>query len=497
MTLTLTEMVKKNVNQFPEKTALIYNETRLSYEMLYEKSNALANFLIDIGLKKGDRVGFLVKKTPEVIISFLGVVAAGGIFFPIDNNQNLNHIQYLLDITHPAALIVSESLQPLLSGLNIPCPDNKIIVIGKKSKKEYHSWDDIIADNYNGAPEININGDEATYLNLTSGTTGFPKCAVTTHDNIYWNTLSSVEGLGLTHEDIHICMMPVFMHPHELFARPLFLGGTIVLTDKISPKSITRAISENSVTCLMAIAPIYETLIRIHESTSFNFTTLRLPESGGMHFNPTLAEKFKKRFKIPIVPVWGSTETTGVALATPVNGKYKTGSMGKICPYYKVKIVDDNREELSSSEVGEMVIKGPGVCSAYFANPVETEKNMENGWYFTSDIVKKDSENYFYFVGRKSGMIKVAGLKVFPTEIEDLLMEHPKIAEVAVVKSQDGLHGEVPRAVIVAEKNIKIDKKEIRTYCEQRLSKYKVPRIIEFRTELPKTPGGKILWRNL
>lgn len=495
--MTLIEMMKRNVKLYPQKTALIYKNLEISYEMLYEKSNTLSIFLLGIGLKKGERVGLLMHKTPEVIVSFLGVTTAGGVVLPIDYNQTISHIQSLLNLTDPCALIVSESFQPLLSRLKVPSFENNIIVIGQKAKKHYHSWNDIMAGNSHDLPGVDIQGDDTAYLNLTSGTTGVSKCAVATYDNIYWNTLSAVEGMELTHEDVHLCMFPVFAHPHELFARPLYLGGTIVLIDKISPKHIARAIKDNNVTCMMAIASIYETLVRLHEPSSFNLTSLRLPESGGMHVNPTLAKQFKERFKIPIVPVWGSTESAGIALATPVNGRYKQGSMGKACPYYEVKIIDEDGKELPPHEVGEMVINGPAICSKYFRSLEETKKYIKDGWFYTGDIVKKDSEGYFYFVGRKSGMMKVAGLKVSPIEIEDILSAHPKIAEVAVVKEQDRLHGEVPRAVIVLKQGEKIDKKDIRAYCEGRMSKYKVPRIIDFRTELPKTPGGKILWRKL
>ena len=138
--MTIVEMLKKNVRLYPEKTALIYKESRISYEALYKRSIALTNYLIDIGLKKGERVGLLMQKTPEVIISFLGVTGAGGVAFPIDNNQTLNHIQFLLKLTTPSILIFSDSFQSMLSELSIPCPDEKIIVIGQKAKKQYQSW---------------------------------------------------------------------------------------------------------------------------------------------------------------------------------------------------------------------------------------------------------------------------------------------------------------------------------------------------------------------
>jgi long-chain acyl-CoA synthetase len=495
--MTLVEMLKRDAELFPDKTALIYGESIISYSVLFRKSNALANLLLGIGLKKGEKVGLLLKKTPEAIISFLGVAVSGGVVFPIDYNQTLTEIQFILNLTRPSVLIVAADFQALLSKLRLPCRDNKIIVVGQKVRKQYHMWDELITHQSITAPDIATHSDDIVYLNFTSGTTGVPKGAISTHANIYWNTLSSVEALGLTHEDIHLCMFPVFGHPHELFARPIYLGGTIVLIDNISPKSIVGAILDHNVTCMMATASIYETLVRFHESHPFNIDSLRIPESGGMHVNPSLAKGFENRFKIPVLPVWGSTETMGIALATPVEVKYKLGSMGKPCPYYEVKIVGDDGKELPPNNVGEMVIKGPAVFSEYLGNPEETEKHIRDGWFFTGDLVKKDSEDYFYFIGRKSGMIKVAGLKVFPIEIEEVLSTHPQIAEVAVVKASDHSHGEVPKAVIVLKDGVRMSKTDIRKYCEERMSRYKVPRIIEFVTELPKSLGGKILYRKL
>jgi len=217
--MTVVEMLKRNAKLFPKKTALIYKDSKISYKLLYDRSVALANNLIDIGLKKGERVGLLVQKTPEVVLSFLGATIAGGVVFPIDNNQMLSHIQFLLNLTNPSVLVVSDNFQSLLSDLYIPCPDNKVIIIGQKAKKEHQSWHDIIVHHNTSMPDVNINKDDIAYLNITSGTTGMPKCAISTHDNIFWNTKASVESLGLTHEDIHLCMFPAFA---IVFSRPDF-----------------------------------------------------------------------------------------------------------------------------------------------------------------------------------------------------------------------------------------------------------------------------------
>ena len=495
--MTIVEQLRQNAENHPEKTAIYFEKSRFSHNDCYKIANALAKLLLEVGVNKGDRVGLLLRKTPEAILSFYGVATAGGVVVPIDYNQPSVDMQYILDLTRPAAMIVDSQLQSLVSQLALPCPNDSIVVVGKKAKDDFHEWESVLASKTSELPEMKIEESDVVYLNFTSGTTGTPKGAVTSHSHIYWNTMSAIDSLGLTHDDVHLCMFPVFVHPHELFARALFLGGTSVLVDSIYPKSIAKAMSEHHVTSMMAISPIYKTLLPYYKSPSFDFSSLRVPESGGMHTSPALIEQFKERFKVPIYPVWGSTEATGIALATPLTEKYKPGSMGKPCPYYEVKIMGEDGREAPVGEVGEMAIKGPAVCTEYYNDPDESEKCVMGGWFFTGDLIRKDEEGYFYFVDRKSRMMKVAGMKVFPLEIEEVLSHHPKIAEVAVIKVMDGLHGEVPKAFIVSKNGVTINKSEIRKYCETMMSKYKLPRIIEFRDKLPRTTGGKILYREL
>ena len=351
--MTIVEMLERNARLYPEKTAIIYGNSRISYRTFYEKANVLANFLIAMGLKKGDRVGLMLQKTPEVLISFLGVAAAGGVAFPVDYNQTLDNMECLLSFTNPTVLIVDGQFQELLSRFEGHCSDEKTIVIGQKTTNQRRSWEEVFAQQSLNPPGVEIQDDDIVYLNFTSGTTGLPKGAITTHANIYWNTLSAVENLGLTEKDIHLCMFPVFSHPHELFARSLYLGGTVVLIDSIYPKAIATAISEYRVTCMMAVASIYDTLARLPLSFPFDLSSLRIPESGGMYTHPTLEQKFKERFGVPIIPVWGSTETSGIVLVSPVAGERRPGSMGKPSTYYQVKVVGENGEELPPGEVGE------------------------------------------------------------------------------------------------------------------------------------------------
>lgn len=495
--MTLMDMLKSSAERFPDRAAIVGGSTVISYADLLRQSRALTAWLVSTGLRKGDRVGLLLKKTPEAVISFLGVAGAGGVAFPINGGQPVSDIQSLLDLLTPAAIILDVDFLPLLSRLELSCGRERMVVVGGGATAPFGAWNDIVNRRVPGVPNVRLLDDDVVYLNITSGTTGIPKAAITTHANIYWNTRSAVECLSLTPDDVHLIMFPVFVHPHELFARSIYLGGTTVLLDTISPAAMARAIEIHRVTCLMAVASICSSLVRSYRSHPFNATSLHLVESGGMHVNAKLAEEFMGCLGVPIRPVWGSTETTGIAVANYADRPLRPGSMGQACPYYEVQVVRDDGTPAATDEAGEMVIKGPAVCAGYLGNPGEAASRFRDGWFHTSDIVRQDGDGFFCFVGRRHGMMKVSGLKVFPLEIENVLNSHPDIQEAAVVSQADRTHGEVPKAVIVRKPGSALGEKDVRQYCESRLSKSKVPRVISFVDELPKGPGGKVLYRLL
>jgi len=490
--LTLGQMLENSATLYPGKIALVYEDWNIRYRDLNEMVNRLANGLIGLGLQKGGRVGTLLTRRPELVISFLATARAGGILVPLNFSSQFEELDYVIQTVEPTVLILHQAFQPLVEKLSVSLEDTQFIVVDAENQNPYFSWETFLAKGSCNPPSRTINAEEIVYFNYTSGSTGKPKAAMTTHSNILWNTISSVDTLGLKHSDVHLIMFAPYAHPHELFARPIYLGGALVLLDNIYPKSLAKTITEERVTCMMGLAPMYEMLLSVADSPLYDLSSLWLPESGGMSTKIELLIEFEARFNTPIVPVWGSTETTGIALATPVHGERKLGSVGKPCLYYEVKVVDDEGEEVGPNEVGEMAIKGPAVVERYFDPSGEMLPVTRNGWYYTDDFVMKDEAGYFYFMGRKQSMLKVGGMKVFPAEIENFLQEHPKISTAVVVGVHDKLRGEVPKAIILLKPGKTATETEIREFCQKGLANYKVPRGVEFRDELPRTPSGKI-----
>jgi acyl-coenzyme A synthetase/AMP-(fatty) acid ligase len=490
--MTFIEMLERDFKESPEKIAIIYQDSKISYKELNHMANKLANALIGMGLKKGDRIGFMLPRIPELIISFLSIAKAQGIAVPINFELLDDSIRKILTDILPRCLIVHENFLDLTKRSLPSGPKIPIIVVGEGTNGKEISWEEMLKSKRSLPPPLEVKEDDVVYLNYTSGSTGNPKGAITTHSNIYWNTLASVDALGLTSEDIHLCMFAPFAHPHEIFARPLYLGGTMVLVDKIFPKSIAETIAHHKVTCMMGLAPMFENLLEVLEHKTYDLSSLRIPESGGMYTRTELIERFRKKLGVPIIPVWGSTETAGIAIANRPDEQILPGSVGKPCTSYEVKIIDENEKILPPGEIGEMIFKGPAVVQGYYQDTINTQSCFKDGWYYSGDLGRRDKENNFYFIERKSGMMKVAGLKVYPSEIELALMEHPDIKEVAVISTKDKLRGEVPKVIIVTKNGKELTQKEIIEFCRERMPNYKVPRIVQLREVLPKSGSGKI-----
>ncbi len=487
MTTTLVDMLEGNAKDRPGKTALVYKDLRYSYQELNGTVNRLANRMDSMGIGQGDRVGLMLSRVPENIFGFLASVKIGAIPAPVNYNLATGEIRTFLASLNPSIIFTAEKFFCQTDEI---ASNPRVVVINKKEDGPGHiGWNNML-DAPDKNPGKEILPEDPAYLNYTSGSTGNQKGAITTHNHLYWNTRSAVEAFDITGEDIHLCMFAAFAHPHELFARALYTGGTIVLLDEIFPKSLAKTIRKEKVTCLMGLAPMYQLLIDVAKEEDLR--SLRLPESGGMYANPNLVKKFQDAFGVPIVTVWGSTETTGIAIANKITGNRIGDSIGKPCPYYEVKVVDEQDSELKPGEVGELIFKGPAVVEGYQSAENVVESCLKGGWYYSGDLARMDEEGYFYFADRKSSMMKVAGLKVFPLEIEEVLKNHSKIKEVAVIRTLDGLKGECPLAVIVPQEGQELSKQEIASFCQGKLAGYKIPKKVVLRNELPKIGSGKI-----
>jgi long-chain acyl-CoA synthetase len=340
----------------------------------------------------------------------------------------------------------------------------------------------------------NRTSEDVAVCLYTSGTTGRPKGALLSHRNLVANLESFRAVLHVTQDDVFLAALPLF-HAYGgtvLFLEPLSVGATIVLEPRFVPETILRAMVEQRVTFFAGVPSMYAVLAAMPRS-AVDLSALRLCVSGGAPLSVEVAEAFEARYGLPIYEGYGPTECAPVLTVNPPLGKRKLGSVGPPIPQVELRVVDEHGTLLPVGEIGEIVARGPNVMQGYLNRPAATAEVLRDGWYHTGDLGRVDEDGYYYIVDRKTDLILVGGLNVYPREVELVLGNHPAVAEVAVIGIPDPVRGEVPKAFVIPRDEQQIAVQDLLQWCRQRLANYKVPRSIVVVPDLPRTVTGKIL----
>ncbi|NOY25698.1 MAG: acyl--CoA ligase [Oligoflexia bacterium] len=503
-TLTLGDALRRAARRVPDRVALLNDTRTLSWAELDREVDQLANLLLSVGFDHGDVIGFMINKRPEVITGFLACARIGAIFAPVNFKLHLDRVRDQFETAHIKGVFTERVRDRLLEGLLPLLPDpRKIIYVGGAGRYGDTTYDDLLQQPVQLDPACYQPMPETVcYLNYTSGTTGRPKGARTTHRNIQENAVATIAGLDFRQDDVFLGMFSVFAHPHELFHRSLLIGGPFVILDTLSPRVIADAVARYRVTWMMAVPSFYEMMLdytapRSGASASHDLadvSSLRILESGGAYVGAETLERMETAFGCTFMPVWGCTEATGVGLANgPDPAERQLGATGRAVPGYQFRVVDERERDVEPGVVGELLMRGPAVAfQGYLNMPDETDKLFVDGWYHTQDLVTMDEGGYVRFVGRRSEMLKIGGIRVYPLEIEKVLMDHPDIVDCVVVRAEERVRGEIARAVIAVVQGSELSAKAVQGYCRARLAVYKVPRIVEFWPSVPKLPNGKI-----
>jgi len=476
----------------PERPALLGADRQLNWGQLDREVNQLARLLMDIGVRPGDPVGILTEKRPEVVITFLACARIGAVLCPVNFKLHADRLLDQFQTVGMRTVLAERKFDGLLTHLATALTDpQRIVYVGEPGNVGATRYDQL-ADQPSEPPPFEATPDTVCYLNYTSGTTGRPKGAITTHRQILTNALSGVEGFGFDSDDVFLGMFSVFSHPHELFHRSLLVGGAFVIQDTLSPRVVCQIIEKFGVTWMMAVPSFYEMMLDHGGPGKHDLSSLRVLEAGGAWVPAETIEQMEARYGAYFMPVWGSTETTGVALAMPPGQPRKPGATGRPAPHYEIRVVDHRGQEVATNERGEMWVRGPAVTQGYQNRPDESSKHFTDGWYHTQDLVRLDEDGWVHFAGRISEMMKIGGIRVYPLELEQVISQHPEVREVVVVRHVERLRGEVARAVVTTAPGSTLNARGLQKYCRQHLAVYQVPRIVEFWAEIPHLPNGKV-----
>ncbi len=501
--MNLAMLIEDSARMFAQKKAMVFNKKVYKYRSLNETINRYANlFLEKYRIQKGKHVGILLNNSPEYIILSLAVIKTGATIIPINRFLTAREIKFIVDESDMAYLISSSDFKESFQVLSSCEKLNKILSADITATGE--KIDSIPTDvNCYSSENLNlkISENDPAIIIFTSGTTGYPKGAMLSHKNLISNVLSCTEAIKVTHKDNLLLALPMF-HSFTFtvcILMPLAKGAAIIGLPSIKPFSLVlKSILLNRITIFICIPKVYDIISEKRIPFFLKpFIKIRLCISGSAPLSAKTLERFKKNIRLPLLEGYGLSETSPVVSVNPIFGEQKPGSVGLPVKGVKVKIFDDNQNEVQLGESGEIAVKGDNVMLGYYKKPQETSETIKNGWLLTGDIGKLDEDGYIYILDRKKDMILMQGMNIYPREIEEVILSHHCVEEAAVVGIKEENHGEIPIAFIVVKEGFKVTNRELAKFCKERLASYKCPRKYMFLDKLPRSSVGKILKKDL
>lgn len=523
---SMHEVLTETAGIYSERPALSFFGARLTFKQLERQTNQLANGLLDMGVQAGDKVALLLPNMPQTVIAVYASWRIGAVV--VMNNPLYTDSELLHQLNDSGArfLICLDLLVPRMQAIRSKTFVDKIIVthirdylsFPKKQLFPYLArdkhrniepaaeiieWTKLLAGSSDSHPGISVDIDAIAALQYTGGTTGVSKGVVLTHRNF---TVNCQQGRAWipdlkSGESVVLGSLPIF-HAFGLFAMNMCVlaGFKNVLIPRPEPKTILDAIQKEQVTLFPGVPTMFIGMLEEPKLKKYNLSSLKICISGAAPCPVEVIRNFEAASDARIIEGYGITEASPATCLNPVVGVNKAGSIGLPLSDTEIKIIDlvDDDKELDVDEVGELCFKGPQVSArGYYNMPDETAATFSDGWLRTGDIAKVDADGYVWIVDRKKDMIISGGYNVYPRDIEEVLYEYPGVIEVCVKGISDSYRGESVKAYVVVRPDVTITENELIDWCRQKLASYKVPKIIEFREDLPKSAVGKILRKEL
>ncbi|MFE5808604.1 long-chain fatty acid--CoA ligase [Streptomyces sp. NPDC056491] len=476
-----------------DHVAVRHDDTTLTYAELDDASARFAAVLHGRGVRPGDRVAMTVPNVPLFPVVYYGILRAGGVVVPMNPLLKAREAAYVLrDCGARVAVafpLFAQEVATAAAELGTEC-----LVAEPQAFRELLT----AAEPLSGLVDRE-DGDPALIL-YTSGTTGAPKGAELTHGNLVSNTAATAETLiRVGPDDILFGGLPLFHAFGQTCAlnAAMAAGATLTLLPRFDPRRALEVMHRDGVTVFLGVPTMYSALLHAELPDGFDASRLRLAVSGGAAIPVEVLHGFERRFDATVLEGYGLSETSPVASFNHPDRPRKAGSIGVPIRGVEMRLVTESGSEAGPGEVGEIAIRGENVMKGYFNRPEETSEAVRDGWFHTGDLARVDEEGFYFIVDRKKDLIIRGGYNVYPREVEEVLYEHPAVAEAAVVGVPHEVHGEEIAAVITLREGAGATAEEIRAHIKERVAAYKYPRIITFTAELPKGPTGKILKREI
>lgn len=525
---SLVEIFEESVQKYRDHVAFSNMDTDITYGELDQLTEKFAAYLQSIGLKKGDPVAVMMPNLLQYPVALFGILRAGMTVVNVNPLYTARELKHQLTDSKSKAIVILKNFAHTLAKIEkdvsldkviltsigdmLPVPKrwivNLVVKYVKKMVPAYRlsntvEFNDVLVEGAKKSysrPEVK--SDDLAFLQYTGGTTGVSKGAMLTHRNMVAN-LDQISAFILPRlsdgKEVVITALPLY-HIFALTANCLaflkFGGKNILITNPRDMPAFVKELSKHKFTMISGVNTLFNGLLHTPGFKDLDFAHLKIALGGGMAVQRAVAENWEKVTGAALLEGYGLTECSPVVTANPFDIEHYTGSIGIPLPSTDCKIVDEDGNELPIGEPGELWVKGPQVMAGYLGRPEDTDKSIKDGWFATGDMATVDEHGFFRIVDRKKDMILVSGFNVYPNEIEDVVASHPKVLEVAAVGVPHESSGEVVKIVVV-KKDQSLAEKELIDFCRENLTAYKVPKLVEFRDELPKTNVGKILRREL
>ncbi|HEX3033516.1 MAG TPA: class I adenylate-forming enzyme family protein [Thermodesulfobacteriota bacterium] len=487
---TVPKYFSSTVARNSDRIAVAEEDRRVTYGTLDRMVRSLARFLKSRGIKKGDKVARLLPNSLEFITSFFSVVSLGAVSVPLNTAYKEEEIKFYVSHSNARLLLTQEKLKPLaekaLTDTDVPV----VVIKGDKVDWSFSEGDTVEAIESPVEPD-----DEAVYL-YSTGSTGRSKRVARTHLNLTALADNHTQTVGWKETDRILFTVPLF-HTYGFgnFISAMKAGASMYVLSGFNRSRIIDFIEKEAITVFPAVPFMLDILAETYLPEPRDFSSLRLVTSAGAPLSREIFYKFHEKFGIYPRQLYGSTETGVIAINLSENIENKFDSVGRPVKNVEVKIFREDGSEADVGEVGEIAVKSPSMVSGYYGLPDETRSTFRDEYCFMGDLGKKDEQGYIYIVGRKKLFINVSGNKVDPTEVESFLLKHPKIKEAVILGLKDEHGNESVKAVVVPSEKMEV--KEIYEYCRGQISNFKIPRTVEFRNSIPKSPTGKVLREQL
>jgi len=490
--------LERGAAKWPDKVALIYNDRRISYAQLNDQVDRLATALIARGVVKGDKVCVLLPNSPEFVISFFGILKAGGVPSAMNPSYKEREVAYQYEESEAVALITREDFYPVVQAAGCSVAISAIVVSSKPLEGVDH-FQTLIATHDPHPPHLSVNAKEdVASLPFTSGTTGHPKGVMLTHYNLNSNWRQFVESGGVGYDDTLLVFLPLYhIYAAMLMGGGLQVGATLVLQERFHPQQTLELIQAYQPTILYVVPPVLVLYNNTPEVEDVDWSSIKYVMSGAAPLAVEVGLRFQERTGVTVLQGYGMTEASPVTHCNPPQRSFvKPATVGPPVAGTLQKVIDPKTgRELPLGEAGELLLRGPQVMKGYWKRPEEDAQVLVDGWLHTGDVARIDAEGYVTIVDRSKNMIKYKGFAIGPAELEDVLFEHPAVADCAVIGIRDAEGEEVPKAFVV--KKCEVSAEELMAFVKEQVAGYKQIRALQFVESIPKNPSGKILKRLL